>query len=905
MPNALVDGRAYWASSSGGAAGRDGGDRHTPSSSSYGSANPSDQSGSVFGDEDDTVLQEHLVRVQQALIQSVDRQMSTIEERLEETSEELRHSTAIRTDMGVALFESQKSIKQLDGDLQTMKARLDEMEGERRAKDVEASKMRKDKRECEKKNDFMEKEIRTLRARLSCAGVEMARMQEAVGAMNCNMKTHAKIAEKLDRDVNYYKEKLEDVGQQDSNLKKKLSKTMREKENLRMQLQLQEKETNHSEASVQILIKELEKTENLNQQMRRTWEDGMIALTNRDRVLEKVARKYENASADAITMENKARGLDKVNKQLMTMNNMLFTEKEKVREKLSQKEYTANKLKDEKRLLERENFIQRKETKELEREIDAAEKKLKVSELTVDIKSKIAGEAVHSMKTMKEELYLTKKHANEMNVNAEAQLKRTVEQHERQSKHDEARLVMLHNSNYEVLLKCREKESQAKILKEENSSLENRFSSLNDHYHNLTKKYNCTRDEVDRKQYVVDTLRNKLGHVDYDAKTRPLENTIKGLQKDMRGKNNECEDLKSKWLKTQNEFVHADKKKQKLEEEAKYSALKIDTMELIQKQTNNEVEKMKKEALQQKKDMIGTQLELNQLQPLVSELRQKNQFLQAKLGESRLDVRAREIDLKTENSDLKMELRLLRQERANMKKQRASEDKNSMVVESKMTTTKENLAKTKEQNRKLSKENHKLSLENRRLRKALDGSTQSFIEWASTVPATVEHHRQMAHEEIQKRRRTTIALDNHISDDSMEGQKLKILRLSKQVEYLKEELIASKKREDQSKATAEHARQRKHVAKENVRLLEQKYAFAKEKIESVIARCRIAEALAASFEIQLKNVNPNVVVDYGYRPKLSPSSILLNAFNTILNEVSAHEKAVKIYTRNEAFIPIY
>eukprot|EP01137_Pigoraptor_chileana_P036840 Opistho-2@33096 len=799
---------------------------------------------------DDEALQEHLERVQKALIASVDRQLVAMEERLQDRDFEVQRGEERKKDMGAMLYNAQVELRRLNDSMADARRRTDAAEIARKLSHSEQMRLERLLSDARTENSGLRLENNGLRDELHRASGTAEQLKELNAAYNSDIKVRRGLEGRLESDLALVREDHEDTKRKLEGAEKTIRRLEQEVESTNKALARKTTEANVSRVAVEKLERELDQTAGAAKGLVRQWEDGLNAMSRRDETLQAVVQESARLQDAADLSKRVARTSEAEAERLRSERDRAIAEAEAMRGALDRARIEVGVLEQRNSELLRRSQLAEGVAHMFQADIEGV--RTQITQL--EDESMRRGVAAVHMKTQREEAVRRLDEALERNDStrqrAEHELRELDHSLEKMSVEQEGRVQELRNLNCVLRAKMKETERNAEQVKKERDSLNVQVRHIGGHYEQLYRDSRYLMDTLERKQHAISTLTSQLGAVNYDSKTKPLEITVRRMGKELEDMRAEYEQLKGRWVENQGETVKLGRTNAKLTDSESELKTRLLITETIGEKTKQEADGLRKEVLEQHEDKSRVLAELRRIQPMVQDLEYRNRVLEDRCEELRRKLAAAETDSRASAHALRAEVRQLQLERDELRRTQSAELKSQMVMERKLTITREILHKKREDERDSSKRSNELSVKLSKAERKYAEVAQSLQTWSDHAVVQIESSA------AAKRARNAVR-DSSAEEDDAQLLRLKLNRATSELAQARNEMTALRAQMDElasrsveiGRHLSEERRMRTHI--------EEDFARCKADLKSLSARCVRAEALAASIETQFKECKPN------------------------------------------------
>eukprot|EP01136_Pigoraptor_vietnamica_P030541 Opistho-1_new@89947 len=687
---------------------------------------------------DDEALQGHLERVQRALIASVDRQLLALEERLDDREFDLMRAEERKKDLGSLLFNAQTELRRLNDSIASARRRADAAESERKVASLEQQKLARLLEEARAEASRLRHENAALREETVRAAETTTQLRELNTAYNSDIKIRRGLEGRMENELAIAREEHETTKQRLEDAGKTIRKLEHEVEALKRALARKTTEASSAQLTAEKLDRELQHAAGAAKGLVRQWEDGLNAMSRRDETLQTVVEESARLQGEAELSKRVAYRSENEAERLREERDRAVAEVDAMQGALDRARVEVS-------VLERRNaeLLRRSQLAEgLAHMYQADVEGVRTQITLLEDESLRRGIAAAQMKAEREEAVARLQAALESGDSTRAQAERDIREIDRSietmSLEQESRVQELRNLNCVLRVKMRETERTADNVRKEKDALDVQVRHLSGHYEQLYKDSRYLMDTLERKQHAISTLTHQLASVNYDAKTKPLEITVRRMAKELDDMRAEYEQMKVRWVENQSENVKLGRVNTKLSESESELKTRLHITETIGDRTRQEVDSLKKEVFEQQEDKSRLHAELRRLQPLVQELELRNRLLEDRCEDYRRKFAAADTDTRATVHALKAEIRQLQLEREELRRTQVVDLKTQMATERKLAITRDVLGKKREEERDASRRSHELLVKLSRAERKYAEVASSLQTWTEQTVAQLE-----------------------------------------------------------------------------------------------------------------------------------------------------------------------
>ncbi|KAJ3214334.1 hypothetical protein HDU67_001775 [Dinochytrium kinnereticum] len=622
--------------------------------------------GEEYAEEDllqqrnDEVLQNHYTKVQQKLLESVDRQVAEIETQLNEKDRILQRVEDEKTNLGVGLYKARAEIGKLNTNLYETRDYLDKTESELRFVAADRDAAEKEIRSFASLNKQLPltdvknlaTELEDSRRKLEDSNIKISKLGEINSAYTSGLKIHRRIESKLKKEMELATEKRR-LAEQDLEKERKRAEQLQGlKQELELVLEAQKHETATATQTIAKLNREINELAASKKRTEKQWEDAITAMSKRDITMQEVDQSRENIKEEFLESQNIIR--------------VLKIEKGEADKKLKEKELECEGLQsqvqflrsslssiDSKQRETRASLVEAQVAESLyKEELNKVTKHHTLAKDELDRKSQRISDLKANIDKMKDEFDLKIRNELIVQVAKKEEIVQTQAEIEikKIQRNEEGKNIDLRSENAQFRMRIHDLDEKLRVSNLEKQSYERCFTEVNTHYVRLYEEAKHLMYDLERKEHDVNYLKATIQ--EYNEETRK-KHTQLGITETIRGK------------------------------------------------TVEEVEASRKETFEQKMEASKLYAELRKLQPLVEEYRQKMINLEQQLTECRLQLEEEHVNSLNATNMLKTELRRLYTDRKEVRRARMLDEKTNEGLERKYMLAKEMVEKLKAERHEL------------------------------------------------------------------------------------------------------------------------------------------------------------------------------------------------------------
>ncbi|KAI8819061.1 hypothetical protein BJ741DRAFT_179644 [Chytriomyces cf. hyalinus JEL632] len=656
-----------------------------------------------LAEETDQVLQKHYLGFQDTLLSSVNRQVTSIQEKLNENDRELAQTQEEKTRMGVSLYKSNVQVGRLNEQLgasQKNEAKLLErcksLEAERDAFQLELKAL-------SSMNMTAVTDLTGAKCKLEEAHDKATKLAEINSTYSSDLKIHKRIESKIKKELQYVdqRRRLAETDLEDQ--KKITEKLVLNRNEMDLIMEAQKQETAIANQTIAKMHFEITALKTDKKRLEKQWEESMSAMSKRDLTFQSVEEQKETVQENLSISEMEKRALR--------------NELETVTRKFNAKELDCKGLEDQIQFLH--TSLRTLESKQREvrsslteaqvaeslykQELDKVSKHHSVAKDEVDRKAGVISDLKGKLERMKhdfelkmrnEVIQLAAKKEDVVRAQAQSEIENT-------KKEELCKNTNLRQENAQLTLKLQQMAEDNRILQKEKQSLNANYSEINTHYNRLYEEARHLMYDLERKEHDINCLKATLRDSSENDATIPYQISMSKLQKDMDAIRAENDNVQKMWLESQKDIHKCKNEMSRLKDDNVYLRTQLGITDTIKVKTSQEIEQSRSKEFEQKLEYSKLHSEFRKLQPLVEEYRGKMIKFEEQLMESKLQLQKEHENALTATNMLKTEIRRLQEERREQKRSQVTDDGCSQVLERKYILAKEMVLKLKQERTEL------------------------------------------------------------------------------------------------------------------------------------------------------------------------------------------------------------
>ncbi|EPZ34244.1 hypothetical protein O9G_001857 [Rozella allomycis CSF55] len=777
-------------------------------------------------------LQDHLIKVQKALVDSFDRQYFSLKKLIDDKDHDLNLVANDKKELGIALYKTKSQLESMQNAFFELKEKWqheaqDSLTSKQYSKDLE-----KELQVADQTNQELAAELIVKRAEWQTLQRKNKDLMDLSIAYSYDIKLQRRVEEKMKFDLDKIEEQKKLMQNEMKSLQIKLERVkwilsndeILEQKRKALNLQsAQIGETRAAQVVVDNLTQEIKQLQKLNDSVVKQWEEGLLAMRNRDVTVNKLKESLNTQKSEINENRIEIQNYKQENVDLNFRNKQIEEENETLKKDINELNSELIQIKKQNDTLEKEKEISIKNENVIMKELEKYQTRDRKKEGEIGQRQVTIDELKDSIQQIHSTYKFSR--ANEIqkaiNSSAEEVEKEIVNRmkklilNERDNCNKATEKMILSNKEVMIL------KDKIIHLESENERLSRQYKDMDNHFSSLYEQTIKLSHQLDFKDHEIDKLKDKLSSVNVDHIKHLFNVELDKMQKESNRAKEEYDKLKKMWLESQNNSI----KNEKLIEK-----LKVENFELQQ----SKVKQKEIEKANDNKDYEINQLllEIKRMEPKLKEYQNKNIELEKSLIEADAEKKKLQIDMITSVNMLKAEIKRLSKTHKN-----DTSEKDLNCMEKKLRLSKEIMLKAKAQ-----------------LRISALQDKQSTI-----------------HSDFEK---INLSLINR---KALKHSNPSLINLPEKDHLLNENQVFRhhiKELTDKLKLTEKNFNEvNQKLSKKEVEVDK-----AEKSLKVMTIRVSRAEKMAASIERQLKQVKPNYKIDYQWIPEAEPTTQLLAAF---------------------------
>ncbi|KAI8895501.1 hypothetical protein BC833DRAFT_622958 [Globomyces pollinis-pini] len=234
----------------------------------------------------DEVLQHHLIRVQETLIDSADAKVSEIKQKLNENQLMLQRTIDEKSRSNVALFRVKKDVNILNKALYGVRKELDQREVDQTTLEQECDASSRYIKDLLKENNGLSDNFKKLQKQFEEAQLKIKQLHDINTNYTSEVKIHKRINAKLKKEMELTvaKSKLAEAALAAE--KERNEMLYHSKKGLEGTLLQQQSEVTTSQLAINVLHSENNDLIKIKSATEKQWEEAMTAMSNRDKTIQ-------------------------------------------------------------------------------------------------------------------------------------------------------------------------------------------------------------------------------------------------------------------------------------------------------------------------------------------------------------------------------------------------------------------------------------------------------------------------------------------------------------------------------------------------------------------------------------------------------------------------------------------
>ncbi|KAJ3319323.1 hypothetical protein HDV06_006431 [Boothiomyces sp. JEL0866] len=843
--------------------------------------------------EDEEVYQNHLLRVQETILASTDAQLEEFASKFNETQVLLKRTMDEKANTGIELYRSRKELGILNKQLAKSRSIAEKTEAEQIILKQEIQSSEKSLQEYQREIYNLQQENREVKRQLDASQTKLLQMQEITSNYTSEVKIQKRISTKLQKEMSIVEQKYKEMENKLIEERERNETLFNARKAAEGAFAQQQSEVLAAQHTINILHKEVREVNSSKQAIEKQWEEAMSAMSTRDKSIQQLANNLEKRKTILIESQNvnkvykketselssnlakKDQECEELKRQIANLQSSLET----VQHHYSETNLALNQSRQIQDMLNRElsayKKLDQKKDDDLERGV----------ETVASLKSKIEGMQLEFEEKLRFYIPVEKAFKQEEAVQMDAQ------KHIKNIQRDEdAKNLDLRNENAKLKMALFAKEDELKILQNSFASLKEQNEELNEQYSKLNEEAKQMVYTLERKEHDLNLFRAKAAEKEEDYK-ETFHLAIAELRDDLKSSNIEKDRVQTLWLQSQKELVSEQARYQKLKAENELLMTKLGISECVKVKTDKGLNEIKTESNEHKLEAAKLYNELKRVQPIISELQEKNKKLEHQLHEAQLKLDESNQNNITTKQMLRNEIRRLSQDRSMLRQEKSDHDRALLHVEKDVQVYKEMIDKLKSERYDLQREVFTLKrraeeterkffdfkLKTRKVEKidqkksSVENIEKQFLKLGQVKESLESVNTDARQSAAPKKEKIVKELPD------FDAWRLRIDSLTNEKKFLINENSTLKEQlEDITAKVASIQTILKQTQEENKKLAEAEHENV-EKLKNLDMRYARAKKVAAHMEKQVKDAKPNIKIDYQLLDASEPSTQLLAA----------------------------
>ncbi|KAJ3062099.1 hypothetical protein HDU98_001995, partial [Podochytrium sp. JEL0797] len=653
--------------------------------------------------ETQDVLESHYLELQHKLLSSVDRQVNTIQEKLNENDLVLTRTEEEKKTIGVNLYKSNVLVGRLNEDLAFANKKCQKLDERCRAAESERDAMKLELKAMNEYNLTCVTHLNTTKQRLEESTDKAAKLSDINLAYNSDIKIHRRIESKIKNELQYVDQRRR-VAEEDVEDQKKITeKLMQNRNEMELIMEAQKQETGIANQTIAKMHQEINALKADRKIMQKQWEECMTAMSKRDLTFQSVEKQKEDIKENLDEREVENRSLK--NELAQTMKNFTMKELEcKGLEDKIQFLHSSLRTLEAKQQETRGTLVEVQVAESLyKQELGKVNKQHTVAKEELERKSSTISDLRGKLHLLKDDFDLKMRNEVIQQAARKEELFRAQAQAEMENaKREEiGKNTELRQENAEYQMQLRQKDEKMHILAKENESLRKSYTEINTHYNRLYDEARHLMYDLERTEHDANYLKAKVQDLTENDPTIPLQTSMSKLQKDKAAVQSENDNLQKMWLEAQKQILKSKNEIIRITDDNVYLRTQLGITDTIKIKTSGEIERAKNREFEQKLEYSKLYAEFRKLQPLVDEYKQKMLTFEEQLIEAKAKIQMEHENSMTATVMLKTEIRRLQAERLEERKNGVTEDRSFQALERKYILAREMVTKLKQERQEL------------------------------------------------------------------------------------------------------------------------------------------------------------------------------------------------------------
>ncbi|KAI9217619.1 hypothetical protein BC828DRAFT_390711 [Blastocladiella britannica] len=821
-------------------------------------------SGSSRAMADESVMRDHMDRVQSLFLDLVDTQLDRAHATLADRDQQLGRAESDRTAAMRDLGRAWTDVDRANAIVAGLHARLVAAQHElvcadraREAADRDASGVAHD-------NARVRDEVAKVTAALSEAGTRIEQMRTINAAFTSDIKIQKRIQSKLKREREFVERQRMDMENELALMMKKYEAVVAEKNEAKEKLVEQQSETRVAQNAIFRMSSELNRATQVRQALEKRWEDSVTAMSKRDATLHAMSTAHVATSQELIEAEliSKTTAADQSKVQALLEDRE--KDLESVRRDLSET-HTALKSVTLELSEVRSQCSHFKDAFTSATADAAAERKARIRAEADVLRLRDALGDAHAERADRDAAAAAR---TENRVRAtvvseqEERTAREVAAKEKEVREMREESVRLHYENAELVVAIQGLREELAARDAEGAVMKSKTAQVTQHAEKLCYESQMLAYRLEKKDMELATARLEQRPAD----TRPFEIVIQNLEKEVKKWKLDRDKMEAAWLKVQQQNTVLKDEKIGLAKELDLLRTKAVVNTTTNGQITDEVRALEREAFDKNMQMTQLHVELQRLRPRLRELEERNAIQEAELAEYAIQLQENSHTATAAVHLLKHDMRRLSRDKVAVQRARHSDERAYAVLEQKYLLATEILDKTRADKDKLLKQCADLKLKCDMWAKKVD---ESKAQWRRMVEAA--GNRVARYGNGERPVGQGASGDGVLVPSSANGQyeivdvpglKLRNETLVLETQHLAEALGLANNKIDQLEASLARTESAAHQLSLRTRQLESLESQHAVTVAAAHHRTQRAERVASFLESQVREARPNTRIDF-------------------------------------------
>jgi chromosome segregation ATPase len=469
-------------------------------------------------DAADEVLQNHLLRVQEAIMNSADQKVSELDSKLRENQLVLRRSLEEKEQTGVALYRTRKEVGTLNKALAiaysslTRRKKVDQFAGENLAFQKEWQATERVIQDINRENHELQEALKAAQKRIEESELKVKQLHEINSNYTSEIKIQKRINIKFKKELEYVTIKAKDLENVVEKEKEKNELLHLSKKQLEQSFSQQQAEVLKSQTAINSLNSEIRELARHKAATEKQWEEALAAMSNRDKTIqaiheskEKVETKLQEVQLIKNAYKKEQNELEKSLQKSEQERDELKRINETLQASLKQLQF---KIDENQNLINQQSYSDNSYKKQIETLTKANES----LERTLAKKT----DEIVSIRSELQVLSAANKEAMRFQVNAEQALRReervqleAKQEIESIRKDAEGQSFDLRRENAKLTLELGDRKQELVELRRTHAVLQQQYQEISSHYAKLHEEAKQMIYTLERKDYDLNLFKSK------------------------------------------------------------------------------------------------------------------------------------------------------------------------------------------------------------------------------------------------------------------------------------------------------------------------------------------------------------------------------------------------------------